>query len=332
MREMTAAEALIVVKGAKLPSDLFDKNTDLARHQYRTFSRLLHPDAGGDTEAFAKMSALWDEYRNPTPAKTLVFSSRRNTFNVGPLVAKGDVANLYLARYLVSDAEQLAVAKMPRNPADSDLMVREVTALKALADLKDYPAALVDTVRHKDPTTGKQRRVNFLRHLEGWYSLSAVALAYPNGLHPKDIAWLWRRVLINLAVTHEAKVIHGAVLPSHVMIKPGNHDVVLVDWCYSSTDGQPVPAIVNGFKAWYPPEVLSKGTPTPATDVYMAAKTVGSLIGSLGAAAERRRFLAFFNGCTFAQASDAWVLLREFDDLIENMWGERKFHPFTMPA
>jgi hypothetical protein len=45
-----------------------------------------------------------------------------------------------------------------------------------------------------------------------------------------------------------------------------------------------------------------------------------------------QRLGAFAAGCTLATRSrrpdDAWELLREFDELIERLWGPRRFRPF----
>lgn len=53
---------------------------------------------------------------------------------------------------------------------------------------------------------------------------------------------------------------------------------------------------------------------------------------ALIAAPVPRPLAAFAAGCTLAspvwRPRDAWQLLREFDDLIERLWGPRKFRPF----
>ena len=47
-----------------------------------------------------------------------------------------------------------------------------------------------------------------------------------------------------------------------------------------------------------------------------------------------QRLAAFFRGCCLpsprSRPKDAWALLREFDDLIARLWGERRFHPFAV--
>ena len=60
-------------------------------------------------------------------------------------------------------------------------------------------------------------------------SLAQVHAAYPRGLDPRDAAWMWRRLLVALGTVHAAGVVHGAVLPDHVLIHPDLHDT-LIGW------------------------------------------------------------------------------------------------------
>ncbi len=50
--------------------------------------------------------------------------------------------------------------------------------------------------------------------LDGFRSLTEVGTAYPDGVDPRDAAWMWRRLLVGLGFAHRAGVLHGAVLPT----------------------------------------------------------------------------------------------------------------------
>ena len=145
-------------------------------------------------------------------------------------VIRGDIANLYQVRG--------GLLKMARDPADNDLMRREATALTRLQDVVDpallaYFPPLVATGQRDDARSGIRRHVNLIGALSGFRSLADVRAAFPAGVDPRDAAWMWRRLLVAIGAAHRAGVIHGAVLPEHVLIHPAVHGLVLVDWCYS---------------------------------------------------------------------------------------------------
>ncbi len=144
------------------------------------------------------------------------------------------------------------------------------------------------------------------------------------------MAWIWRRVLVAIGFTHRTGLIHGAVLPPHIMIQPNDHGLTLVDWCYSSGGPNPgnLPAAVARYRDWYPPELSAGYAPGADLDIYLATKSMLALI----APPVPEALAAFAAGCTLRgrarRPDDAWDLLREFDDLIERLWGPRTFRPF----
>ncbi|EFC79583.1 hypothetical protein [Parafrankia sp. EUN1f] len=292
-------------------------------------------------------------------------------------VIEGDVALLYPAecRETASGTRRTGLLKVPRSAADNDLMEREAAALTRLARAGDrrfaaYAPRLVESFLHTPATGGGQcsaprRRVNVLERLDGFQPLTRVHAAYPQGVDPRDAAWMWRRLLVALGYAHRAGVLHGAVVPDHVLIHPEKHGLVLVDWCYSvirepdtapavgpaagsvagsaaGPDNGPaagtadaaarVPAVVPRFAPMYPPEVAARRRPDEATDIYLATRCMTYLIGP-GLPARLR---AFARGCTLPAVArrphDAWRLLTELDDVLERLYGPRRFRPFHLPA
>jgi hypothetical protein len=326
---MTAAAAIALIEAAKGPRDIFGDAPDDERDPgagrphaiYRRLARLIHPDAAARdhraTSAFQKLSALWQQYRAGDAG----------------LLAAGDIANLLPAT--APQPTEPALLKLARDPADGDLMKRETLALRWLAAAGDpqfrpYVPKIFGTRRYDDRATGGIRRGNVLQRLDGFISLEAIARRFPAGLDPRDVAWIWRRALVAIGFAHRAGLVHGAVLPPHLMIEPDEHGLTLVDWCYSSGGPNPgnLPAAVASYRDWYPPELRPGYAPGPDLDIYLATKTMRALI----AAPVPGPLAAFAAGCTLAsrdrRPADAWELLREFDELIERMWGPRTFRPF----
>jgi serine/threonine protein kinase len=345
-------EALARLGRARGAADLFGEDGAEAARRYRRLARLVHPDAtGGRTcDAFVRLNALWRTY-NRGDATTI--TTRRHTYRLAGDPVGGDLAELYPARpepvrdgattSRLSDGPGVLV-KMPRDPRDGDLLEREAVALRQLPKDGDgrflpYVPRLVESFRHRDAATGMQRQVNVVAALDGFHSLAEVERAYPDGVDPRDAAWMWRRLLAGLGFAHRAGVLHGAVLPDHVLIHPEEHGLVLVDWCYSvpgcyahvDPSGR-VPAMVDRYAGWYPPEVPGRRTASPATDIFMATRCMTGLMGDKAPKAMR----SFARGCTLPaqnrRPADAWRLLAELDELLERLYGPRRFRPFHLPA
>ena len=315
---MTSEEAITLVERATA-EELFG-GVDPA-HTYRKLARLTHPDAAGPrgTKAFARLSELWRDQG--------AIRSGSGVYSTAVLDFQGDLANLYR----VSTGH----LKLVRDPSCNDLMAREAAALRRLAARGDprylpYVPRIVDSFRHKDGTTVRRGNV-IATTAKSLRSLADVALNRPRGLDPRDAAWMWRRLLVALGLAHRAGVIHGAVLPEHVLIEPDDHGVVLVDWCYSaSAPDERIAAIVPRYRYHYPTEVLNRGTPGPYTDLAMAARLMADLMGDRAPQPLRR----FADGCRLAaprqRPDDAWKLLGELDELLHRLYGPRKFRPFTL--
>ncbi|MFI6516481.1 molecular chaperone DnaJ [Spirillospora sp. NPDC050679] len=335
---MNLDQALARLDAARTPADLFGDDDAEAARAYRGLARLVHPDAtGGRTrEAFDRLTALWEARRG---AGTI--TTARGSYRLAGRAARGDLADLFAAR---DGRGRAALVKLPRDPGDNDLLEREAVALRQLPKDGDgrflpYVPRLLETFRHRDPGTGALRRANAIAALDGFHSLAEVRAAHPAGLDPRDAAWMWRRLLVALGFAHRAGVLHGAVLPEHVLIHPVEHGLVLVDWCYSvpgcyaGTDPSGrVPAMVDRYADRYPAEVPARQAASPATDLYMATLCMTDLIGDRAP----KQMRAFARGCLLPsqrrRPGDAWRLLAEFDELLERLYGPRRFRPFHMPS
>lgn len=343
---MIAVSYFEQVEAARTPGDLFT-DADAARSTYRRLARILHPDVNaGDPraeQAFARLSELWNQYnhgpsgvRHPADRDgRLIYETKRNTYAVHDLIAKGDISNVYLTSYVpdtFSSAVKSGALKMPRSPANSDLVVNEIEALKQLKEgvsepYQMYHPTTVDSFLHQDKTNGKRRRAIITEHLDGFISLRDVLDAYPTGISGRHVAWIARRLWVAMDTAHVAGRVHGAVFPEHVMIHPTMHGVVLVDWSYSQEKGEKLTSAVPSYlkQGWY-----GKNYEKPLDhrlDVHQAAYTLESLLG----VQEARPFRAFFNGCRVASAPTAGELFVEFDELLTRIYGQRKYIPFEMP-
>jgi hypothetical protein len=319
VRTVEAIEAVLAASDA---AELF--GADHPARRYRELARALHPDTAGPvaTAAFIRLARLWED-RHGTVIRT-----RTDAYRLVDRRYRGDLADLY-------DVGEATFLKLPRRPVDNDLMEREARALRTLEEVGDprflpYVPRLVETFRHRETGTGADRHINVIGTVPNLRSLVEVRAAYPDGVDARDAAWMWRRLLVAVGFAHRGGLVHGAVLPTHVLIEPDDHGLVLVDWCYSATAGERIPALVKEFADWYPPEVLKRQPPGPGTDIAMASRCMTYLMGAKAPGPLR----SFAAGCELssvdARPDDAWRLLDELDGVLTKLYGPRRFRPFRL--
>jgi hypothetical protein len=331
------------IQKANSAQDLFGADPSRAKSVFRRLSMAVHPDhveradLGRAKDLFATLNALWAAYSGVTPSGGFfTITTRKRGYAVSRAAVRGAVANNYPCSWMEDGAECKGVMRMPIAPRDSDLMASEAEALKALGEgdekFRPFVPELVESFRHRDKATKMERRVNVTAWEDGFYSLREVMKAFPDGLNHRDAAWMFRRLLVALGFAHDVGYVHGAVLPQNILIHPEEHGLVLNEWCFSVPLKQTLRAWDKSMAGFYPPEAEAKEQATQATDLFMAAMTLKALVGRRAPAALR----AFIRGCTLEWESmrphSAWDLRREYDDLIERLYGPRRFRPFAMPS
>lgn len=347
---MNESEVLLQqVERATTAADLFGAPSSdtaarrRARRTQRVLALHLHPDrpaAGLDpsraTAAFVKATGFYEVWTREAEGGTAgALRGRRGSYRLGGLVGQGTVANLYD----VAGAD--AVVKLARRPASSRFLLNERTALRALGELTatrdggwlaPYFPRLIDTATVVDPATQERREANVLGSLtraDGFYSLAQVRQAVPDGLDGRDWAWMQRRLLRALAGAHEAGVVHGAVLPENVLIHPREHGVVLAGWSFATRPGHPPQGRVASQAAAYPPEATAPGgVLTPASDVAMLGALALTMLRPDEQA--QRRFATGCRQTAPGMRPRAADLLGEYDELLEDLYGARRFRPFDL--
>ncbi len=329
----TRDEALERVERAGSATDLFGPlDPDPVRRReaqrlYRNLAAALHPDRVGahDTRAHAasaELTRLHHEWRHATSVE---LRTDRATYRLTQRHAVGSVANVYR-----TDGPH--VVKVVRNPALNPLPHAEWDALRRLARLTDehhwlrpYYPQLVDT--SGDVTRGSRAFTVLAPLVDGFVTLADVRRAFPRGLDGRDYAWMHRRLLRAIAGAHRIGLVHGAIVAENVLVHPEQHGIVLAGWTFAVTAGER--PLATDKTIGYPPEVHDRRPVTPATDVHMAHTLMLDLLADHETAQRR-----FARGCTQDaphRRPDAVDLLTEYDDLLEDLYGERTFRPFALP-
>lgn len=313
---------------------------------YRRWARMLHPDTRVTAfdpsvadRLYAQLDAAWQKLVNPTPVKPWVLATKKHDYSVGRLLRKSEIVNEYEVTWGDGVGLRKGILRLPRSPKNNDLVDAEIQALKKLAISKDasvysaYFPTLIESIKHRDSKT-KTERKGLVITFQAENLLTLTEVMAKVDLDPKDIAWMFRRLLVGLGAAHQEGIVNAGVSPDAVLIEPEQHGVILANWQFSST-GSPVKAMVKNWKQAYPPEILTKESPVAASDIYMAARLHQHLM-AMDASKDAKQLRIFLDGCcTKSQRSrpqDAWKLLDEYTELIERLWGPRRFRPLTIPA
>jgi len=353
---VTLAEAHQLLIAAKCPEDVFGDLAGGVAWRFRELAKITHSDlytkvkdkAAAD-EAFKALNIWRDRaakkitagtYGDRTAMEEVVLATKTAKYTLYRRLAGGDKTNLYAARG--KDGAEVVV-KIVRSPANNPLMETERDRLVYLRD--DAPTKKLKAMAHIPVLVdsfelgGKvKRRANVLQRpgatetgVARHVTLADVIKAFPSGIDLRDAAWMFNRLCGALLIAHQAKIIHGAVLPQHVLICPETHNALLIDWAYAIKRGETLKYIVPAQKLFYPPEVFEKRPLGLGVDLYMAAKCLFALVPKADIPSNVRGIL---NACLLgakARTPDIWELYAEFNDMLKALYGPRKFRKFVMP-
>lgn len=329
---------------------------------YRKLTRVVHPDKFTQEydkvvaqAAFVRLGMFKTQadtaianstYGETKPLATI--TTKKHTYRINRKDGSDALCDWFVGDY---DGAQASLnLKVVRNPINNSFvaheskMIRLLTGADTDTTYHPYVPQLIESFSYR--AGGVNRSANAFVPEPGLVNLAMVRTARGN-IHPLDMAWMWRRLLVALGYAHSNDVIHGAVTPNSIYIQPEYHGVVLDDWYWAVVkDGSEFPIITSvpiGYKDWYPSEVVAKLPPSFGTDIAMAAKSMvwlmgGDIVTGRLPNTVPKPIYAFFKGCMqhnqHARPQSAWYLLKEFDELLERLgapYYPRKFRPFTVP-
>lgn len=355
--------------GVKLPEEIFgvlsSTDKDLQKEQlntiYRQLAKHLHPDRYQSNsaehkmaaEAFPLLSEFYERaksridkeiYGSQTPDDEdevdFVIQTRKQEYHLRATIAEGDLAVLYRGDFLDEHGNLVkVVAKVIQEREDNDLAQNEMKALRILltpeTKYKKFLPAFYDQFKTTDGQLGL-----ILNYLEDCYDLYSVHEKYKTGISERHMVWMFKRLLTVLGFAHSKGVIHGNVEPAHIMIRPKDHNLYLIDWSYAAVNpfqtGDGFKVFNEDFSA---PEVAERKKPIPASDLYSAGKCMIFLLGGdvktntiPNTINEKlRRFIQYFVlPSPLQRAQDAWEMYEQLDKLITELWGPKQFLEFKM--
>lgn len=298
---------------------------------FRALARAVHPDTytGSDpkaaAEAFARLNTLWESYTQPSTSTNLI-KTRRHEYVLADSVKDGAFER-FKATY---DAGHKKAYVVVAGTQDADLAVAYANALRTIkdkvpAEYQSFFPTLMELFSYGGVAGTKGVAVRYQPE-DGFYSLAEVAEDYPEGLHGRDVVWIFKRVLVVLGNTRDAGLVHGAVNEDNVYIHPELHGLILDGWGYSVAKGEHLIAVPAGRKSDYPAPALAKSENLDALDVQLAAKMMMRLLRS--DVPERLR--RYFTALSKASSPHPRQLMQELDEVAFEVYGEPRFHEFRM--
>ncbi len=281
------------------PEDVFGSGDDPSV-VFRKLARAVHPDLHPSEpttakKAFQKLTALKDAADERV--KKGVYGKRLplphcKPMEIGKYKAKprpeiGDVADLYRV-----DGKP-ALVKVARHHDDNDLLRAEIVALRTLEQIKPPVQDGVPKVLDNFWIEGTwKREANVMTFFPGFMTAQQVHAKMT--IDAQTSVWMFKRLLTLLTWVHHFNLVHGAILPPHVLFYPDNdgvkdvvdprkHSIRLIDWCYSVdfTQRTRLSSWVPAWQDHYAPELLTKKLIGPPSDLFMAARLIQYLCGKL---------------------------------------------------
>ena len=273
--------------------------------------------------------------------KKPAFETSKRRYFLGQQVAEGDISTVFQGECEIGDDfAGRVVIKVVNDRQDNDLARNEIRVLELLhqqsAPQWKHVPVLLD---HFITDEGQVGIV--LREFDG-YDLETVRehRNWKEGVPKKHMVWMLNRVLSAIGYAHLSGIVHGNIVPTHLMIRPKDHNLMVLDWSYAAIDPSHTD---DGFKAFSegfsPPEVLEKRPPLPSADIYMIGKC---MIWAMGGDVERnsmpdyvepelQRFIrGFVMESPLQRPQDAWELHGQLHHLVVRLWGPKQFIPFPM--
>ena len=208
-------------------------------------------------------------------ADTDVIRTARASYQIAGPLAQGNLGMVYAG---TDDRDNPVAVKVAAHTEDNDFFQTEARVLRLLHSHGErYSKHLPEFIEEFHTPDGRQGTV--LGRLDG-YDLYAVREKYPEGIPERHVIWLFRRVLSVIGFAHSKGILHGNFEPAHIMLRPGDHNVWLLDWSYAVYDPARTGQKFRVFNETYSaPEVAEKKPPLPSADLFSVGRCMIYVLG-----------------------------------------------------
>lgn len=259
-------------------------------------------------------------------------------------IGTGDKSDVFQARSDDETPERVTLKRL-REMGDGDLHDHEIDTLNLLAKSlvrgSVHFSRFVPQIVTSQNSKTEKPVIAFRERGTFHFTLADVMREYPEGVDFKTAIWIWKRMLMILDWVHANRLVHGAVLPDHVLLDVPNHNARLLDWGYAEPFGHPLKAISAANRAFYPTEVLSGSPLDPRVDIAMMTRCVIAILGGNPAGKILPSSVPdAFRSWMLEQAGyeslqtvcdDAYALHERVSATAKQVFGPPAFHALSMP-
>ena len=376
--QINGATSFVMIFGA-LPSGSAAERKKTLRERFNYLAKLVHPDkvseciqnkagevfkmlqdarhaaeaaldAGTYEAAFSSRSGYTRNGQAPAALVELHSASRIYRLDSSPF-EQGDFSVIYRAREFTSAVGSEVLVKIASEPMCNIWLEREAQLLERfhspsetkLVRLSTYVPKLLDTFFISDGG-GKRFRANVMAYQPNVVSVRQIIEAYPVGFDPSEGAWVCRRILAQVIAANMAGVVHGAIVPDHVLVDRLTRVPIHIGWAHAVTNPKKTDAkithVINRWRDCYPPEILAKEVPDRRSDIFMAGKTIIQLLGgnvktNVLPPSLPREFVSAILKCVASKPADRYQsgrqALDEVTRVIRSLWGS-SYRPLVLPV
>lgn len=258
-------------------------------------------------------------------------------------IATGSVSDVYTGQ-LARWPTELAILKLLCDQKDRDRFDNEWNVLQALhrsnaPGADNFTMLIPQPITYGDISSGSHagRRVHVFRWMSGfYYTFEDVLQAYPQGIPPRASIWIWRRILEVLFFIHNSGMVHGAVLPSHLLAQENEHGILLVGYGSSGRFGDKHHISPGRFESFHKMSERSFSTLSPELDLVMSARCMVYVLGgdpetgSLPTAVPKRLADVIRQTALGNSGEDAWSVREELGTIAGDVFGAPQFIPIVM--
>lgn len=283
---------------------------------------------------FREAYAAWTSPEANGFGRTLALGESR--WAQGEQVAAGEISDVFEGLRARWPTERVLI-KRARAREGGEQLEREWDVLQRLRDSR-APGAEVFNSRIPQPVAlGRNgdapamavRRIPGFRH-----TFAAVHDAYPAGVDPHAAVWMWRRILEVLSFVHASGMVHGAILPEHLVVEDGEHGVQVIGFRCAGAAGDEIRGVTAARESFYPKWLLAKRRLSPQADLAMSAQCIAHVL-----VPERREVPDELAALVWEIAGaarsdslgDAWALRERVGAVAKMLFGPPSFHPLPMP-